>query len=257
MLTEKEWEIINNLLLELYSQDDMNELTRKLMHALQDLIPYTKGYVMLLDRYGSIRESESCFVGMSEVEVDAYLHRYYSKDYLQSLYAVSHETRVYRDTDILEESQRQQTEFFHKFLLPADIPYGCGILVIRKERIFAIFNLFRSAELGDFTDKEIELLNVLKRHVENMIVQVTGLGQRHQLLAQCCQAARAQYGLTERESEVLQLLTDGLSNSEICERLAVSISTVKKHIYHLFGKMQVKSRTQLIHQLYLLQDDET
>ena len=48
----------------------------------------------------------------------------------------------------------------------------------------------------------------------------------------------------------MRLLARGLSNSEICDRLTVSISTVKKHIYNLFTKTNVKSRMQLMNLLY-------
>ena len=53
-------------------------------------------------------------------------------------------------------------------------------------------------------------------------------------------------GLSKRELEVLQLIAAGLSNQEIAERLFVSLNTVKTHSSNLFGKMEVKSRTQAI-----------
>ncbi|RIV19911.1 DNA-binding response regulator [Fibrisoma montanum] len=52
--------------------------------------------------------------------------------------------------------------------------------------------------------------------------------------------------LSNREYEVLQLLTKGLSNAEIADNLCLSISTVKTHVSSLFVKMDVKSRTQAI-----------
>lgn len=52
--------------------------------------------------------------------------------------------------------------------------------------------------------------------------------------------------LSDRERLVLQLIADGLSNQEIAGRLVVSVSTVKTHIYHIFGKLGVRSRTQAI-----------
>lgn len=52
--------------------------------------------------------------------------------------------------------------------------------------------------------------------------------------------------LTNREYEVLQLLTRGHSNSEIAEKLFLSLSTVKTHVSNLFVKMDVKNRTQAI-----------
>jgi LuxR family maltose regulon positive regulatory protein len=45
---------------------------------------------------------------------------------------------------------------------------------------------------------------------------------------------------------VLRLLAAGASNREIADRLVVSVGTVKKHGYNLFGKLGVTSRTQAI-----------
>ena len=52
--------------------------------------------------------------------------------------------------------------------------------------------------------------------------------------------------LTERECEVLQLLTDGASNREIADHLVLSVNTVKKHVLNIYGKLGVQSRTQAI-----------
>ena len=52
--------------------------------------------------------------------------------------------------------------------------------------------------------------------------------------------------LTERELEVLQLLSEGLSNKEIAARLIVAPSTVKQHLKNIYGKLDVHSRTQAV-----------
>jgi LuxR family maltose regulon positive regulatory protein len=50
--------------------------------------------------------------------------------------------------------------------------------------------------------------------------------------------------LTDREVEVLRLIVAGLSNSEIADELYIAVSTVKSHVNHIFGKLEVKSRAQ-------------
>ena len=52
--------------------------------------------------------------------------------------------------------------------------------------------------------------------------------------------------LTPRELEVLQCLTDGLSNQEIASRLVVSEKTVKSHLTSIYRKMNVRGRSQAI-----------
>ena len=50
--------------------------------------------------------------------------------------------------------------------------------------------------------------------------------------------------LTERESRVLELLADGLTNDDIAERLSISRNTVKTHVSRVYEKLGVSDRTQ-------------
>jgi DNA-binding NarL/FixJ family response regulator len=50
--------------------------------------------------------------------------------------------------------------------------------------------------------------------------------------------------LTERETDALRLLSQGLSNKEIATRLGISEQTVKTHVHNLLNKLGVASRTQ-------------
>jgi DNA-binding NarL/FixJ family response regulator len=52
--------------------------------------------------------------------------------------------------------------------------------------------------------------------------------------------------LTPRESEVLRLLTEGLSNREIAAHLYIAHSTAKVHVRHILEKLGVSNRTQAV-----------
>lgn len=49
--------------------------------------------------------------------------------------------------------------------------------------------------------------------------------------------------LTARETEVLRLVADGLSNKDIAGKLVLTEATVKSHLVHVFTKLDVGSRT--------------
>jgi len=53
-------------------------------------------------------------------------------------------------------------------------------------------------------------------------------------------------GLTEREQEVLGVLTKGLSNKEIADTLCISEQKVKTHLNNIFRKLNVTRRLQAI-----------
>jgi LuxR family transcriptional regulator, maltose regulon positive regulatory protein len=55
-------------------------------------------------------------------------------------------------------------------------------------------------------------------------------------------AAKARSNLTPRESEVHELLAQGLTNEEIAKLLFISVSTTKVHVKHIYDKLGVRSR---------------
>jgi DNA-binding NarL/FixJ family response regulator len=52
------------------------------------------------------------------------------------------------------------------------------------------------------------------------------------------------YGLSDREQQVLQNISDGLSNKEIAEKLFLSEGTVKNYISSIYSKLDVRDRVQ-------------
>lgn len=61
-----------------------------------------------------------------------------------------------------------------------------------------------------------------------------------------CQFLAAQHGLTERETEVLRYLARGRTNTYIAEELSISPTTVRGHIRHIYTKLDVHKRQELI-----------
>ena len=53
-------------------------------------------------------------------------------------------------------------------------------------------------------------------------------------------------GLTQRESEILALLSEGLSNKEIADRVKISYDTVRAHLRRIYEKLHVRGRTEAV-----------
>ena len=56
--------------------------------------------------------------------------------------------------------------------------------------------------------------------------------------------------LTKRETEMLGLLAKGLRYKEIADKLFISAATVRTHIYNIYQKLQVQSRTEAINKVF-------
>src|SRR5262249_24122491 len=52
--------------------------------------------------------------------------------------------------------------------------------------------------------------------------------------------------LTDRETDVLQLIAAGKPNQQIAQELVITIDTVKKHVTHLLGKLGAANRTEAV-----------
>lgn len=52
--------------------------------------------------------------------------------------------------------------------------------------------------------------------------------------------------LSRKEQEVLELILDHKSNQQICDQLFISLSTLKTHINHIYKKLEVNSRKEIL-----------
>ena len=69
-----------------------------------------------------------------------------------------------------------------------------------------------------------------------------------QALVRAMQQTTESEMLTAREKEILKLMVEGLNNSEIAERVVVSLSTVKYHVSNILSKLGVDNRVAAITQ---------
>lgn len=244
VLSENEWNRINEILLEIYSLDMEYEITKTFVHMIRPLITYSHAFFVICDDSGKISSEASYFFNLGEQCKKEYIEYYSQIDYIN--YIFDYKTSVVcRDTDIMENKARQKTEFYRDFLKPNNIEYGAGIVFAREGKIIGEVNLFKSEELGNFNEKDMYMLNIFKSHLENIIFSLRKNSRALDGRKKIDEQDMSHYNLSKRECEIINLILDGFSNQEISDLLMISLSTVKKHVYNIFTKLGINSRNQL------------
>lgn len=102
--------------------------------------------------------------------------------------------------------------------------------------------LHKNVELA-FIEKLLTLIELDGNHPSPITIESNG---NIPYPAQAYIPKDQQKRLSQRETEILNLLSEGMRNKEIAARIHVSEDTVKKHLYNIFQKMDVHTRMELI-----------
>jgi DNA-binding NarL/FixJ family response regulator len=109
---------------------------------------------------------------------------------------------------------------------------GASGFLLKDARPEDILNAVRVVAAGE----ALLAPSVTRRLIERFAAQPFPTGHSASALAQ----------LTERESEVLALVAQGLSNAEIANQLYISLFTAKTHVSRILTKLDARDRAQLV-----------
>ncbi|MDR1766639.1 MAG: helix-turn-helix transcriptional regulator [Lachnospiraceae bacterium] len=245
-LKNTEWLMIHKILLEMYDIRSLDVFAPKVLRLFRTVIPCSMGYFMLFDADGGIIAKQSAFADMDPGVFALYMSDYYEKDYLKYMFDISTRSFTYRDTDILDDAFRKKTPFYREFLRPNMIPYGAGAVLCIDGKPMGILNFFRNESMGDFSDKDLFVLDIFRDHLSGMLMRLQDDARARQASHGAgISAMAAAHGLTGRESEVLGLVLEGFSNIRLADGLHISESTAKKHVHSIFSKTGVRTRSEL------------
>ena len=245
MLSSKEWLLINDIILIIHSTDDTNIMMKYFFDSIKPLVLYEKAmFYMLKEKDNNIELLDPVLVNTDLDFFKAYENLFKNSRY--GRIAINcRQTVAFRDRDLIPESVYTNTDIYKSFLLPYNLPYGGGMIIADNKKLLAEISLYRTKELGDFTDKEIYILDILKSHIQiKLRHEDYFINKKEQIEDKTTKLI--ELGLTNREIEVIKLVVDNLSTEEITSKLNISIYTTKKHISNIFAKLKINNRLQLI-----------
>ena len=103
------------------------------------------------------------------------------------------------------------------------------VLVYFGINIYGILFLIKRLQKEEI--KEVETRVVEKSHHE--VIGIDEIAEK--------------YDLTLTEKEIVALVYKGFTNAEIAGMRAITLSTVKRHVYNVFKKLDVSNRIEMVH----------
>ena len=245
MLEKNDIMLISSIIHKIYNIDDFNEMRRSVLEAIGFLIPFDTAGFFLASSETSYKLTDPVALNVSKEELEKYLIKYQELDYTRRTFAAP-AGKAYRETDLLEDRTRMNTSYYREMFTALDMHYSMLLTIIHKGRFLGVINLFRKKEHGDFSDKEAFLFELLGSHLNQRLFRALSPDgkqlDRHLSKKELIEA----YHLTLRETEITNMLLEGIPRETICEELCISPNTLKKHIVNIYKKLKISSSLELL-----------
>lgn len=240
-ITENEWKFINEILLQIHGNDNIDSMRKELFDMLQYIVKFDYGAFFLCKEDG-VTNPVGYNISKEELETDtSQMEEINPLRTLRSLMMDPKHPAI-RVSEYMFEEKLEDTEYYNLIWRPKRIRYSLLVGIGHKGRELGSINLYRTEEKTDFSDKDLEIVNILKAHLNIRLYREL---EPYRISASES-SLKAVYGLTDRETEIVELWSRGLTDNEISDRLAISKNTLKKHISNVFGKLEISSRVELL-----------
>jgi DNA-binding CsgD family transcriptional regulator len=131
-------------------------------------------------------------------------------------------------SDFLTNAELSRNPWHQAVLRPAGIRFEMKLWLPAPCGTVRGFFFVRDATHRDFTEQERSILALLRPHLSSIRERWQ---RRHRPPL-----------ITARETEILQLVAKGMTNSEVATRLVISRATVRTHLEHIYDKLDVHTR---------------
>ncbi len=145
-----------------------------------------------------------------------------------------------------EDAERPDTcEYVREFIAPLRIRAAAGFTIRDEDGNPALSFIFNKTD-ESFGSEDLGIMAVIQSHAENFY----RLARRMECLSRLPSPESAPDFfsgiLSRREREITALLSRGLRPAELARALDISVGTVRKHIEHIYDKLNVSGRRELL-----------
>lgn len=250
MLTQTEWEKLNDIVITINNISDSAAMRTAFLQKLMTLIDFdfSEFDIGIIKKSSAPQLVDPVMVSkfsksFEEEFIYQYENIYSPMDYVNWVF-MSPESLVYRESDLLNGEVRKQSPFYLYYLKVFDLVYIAGIVLATRGRFLGAISLYKCEKNGDFSDRDMYILKQLLPHLHALFEKNSEEMRKNE--KSLSYMLKNQYGLTNREIEIMGSIFLGHSNAEIAQTAGIALNTVKKHVYNIFGKLEVQNRTQLV-----------
>lgn len=240
-ITENEWKFINEIVLQIHGNEDIDSMRKELFDMLQYIVKFDYG-AFFLCKDGGVTKPVGYNITKEELETNTgEMEEINPLKTLKNLLMDPKHPAI-RVSEYMFEEKLEDTEYYNLVWKPKNIRYSILVGIGYKGSDLGSINLYRTEERHDFSDKDLEIVNILKAHLN---IRLWRDSQAYRIKPEQS-SLKATYGLTDRETEIIELWSRGLTDNEISDRLCISKNTLKKHISNVFSKLEINSRVELL-----------
>jgi len=156
---------------------------------------------------------------------------------------------IIRESRMLTDEKRLATPIYQNCYRSFAVYDTLQANLFAGEKFLGVLTLYRTRREGRFDDDDVFVMQVLTSHLVRFFEKTAKAGEKAEGPAEtlCLAAALAsRYGLTAREQEILAHLLEGEEDGTLSEALTISPGTLKKHLQHIYRKLGIQARWELI-----------
>lgn len=249
-LEEHEWIALNEMGYNVAFIYDFDEMRRTLLNWLNILIDFDGGVFSLIKVDGAEISTNKSFGYNIPKKHVATWDKEVPLSKIAQIMVLGVNSATITNNEMYSNERIQKSSIYKNFFLPLNYFYSMNTCFVFKNEAIGYLNLFRERGKKPFSKRDVFIVDQLYKHVAYRLSYESNKSETRFFTAKAyLQQLGKKYQFTERELELFECAINGMSNSEIADNMKISIHTVKKHFHHIYEKMDISGRVELLQSL--------